>query len=328
MRVNWLLAVAIAGCSAGSSSSTASQTVGSTGGDVQQGDGSGVKIPSGALPANTQITATATPGAPAPPTAMPVGTPVTFGPEGQQFSQPVTVTVTFDPAKIPAGKTVAQLAIFTAPAGSSAYTQLQTTVVDATHLSAQVSHFSTFVAALPTACAVSCGTSGSACAPNSGGNGTGTSADGGTGCVAMTGCGCTTLCNADGTPPATQACGTPTSGSAGTGGSSGTGGTGNVCPNSGTSYAVTCTNGGACVCSINGVTMATVAAADCSGDAHAAFAQYTACGFPGVYAPPAPTGTTGTGPSTGATADGGSSGGPSGGSGGTSSGTASPDMSF
>src|SRR5262249_36789887 len=138
-------------------------TVGATGGSVTNSDGDGVSIPPGALPGDTMISVSSTPDAPAPPTAMPVGTPITFGPEGQQFLVPVTVTIAFDPAKVPAGKTASSLSIFTAPAGPTAYTQLVTTVVDATHLSAQVSHFSTFVAGSPTTCAVSCGAFASGC---------------------------------------------------------------------------------------------------------------------------------------------------------------------
>lgn len=290
-----VLSLAVAGCGnkgGGDVPPPVNQTVGSTGGSVTNSDGDGVSIPPGALPGDTMISVTSTPDAPAPPTAMPVGTPITFGPEGQQFLKPVTVTISFDPAKIPSGKTASTLAIFTAPAGTTAYTQLTTTVVDATHLSAQVSHFSTFVAGSPTGCAVSCG------AFASGGCTGGPVFDGGApvdmagSCTTTMGCGCSAYCNADGTPAQAQTCtGAPQTG----GGSGGTGGTpggtddmgGNCTPGTGNSYSIQCTTNG-CVCMVNGQAMATLAAIDCSADPSSFIAQYTACGFPGIYVPPTP----------------------------------------
>jgi hypothetical protein len=344
MRALLVLGFAVAGCGntggGGTVAPPVNQTVGSTGGSVDNSNGDGVSIPPGALPGDTMISVSSTPDAPPPPTAMPVGTPVTFGPEGQQFLVPVTVTISFDPAKIPAGKTASSLSIFTAPAGTTAYTQLTTTVVDATHLSAQVSHFSTFVAGSPTACAVSCG--GFASSGCTGGGGPvfdgGPPVDMASSCTPTMGCSCSAYCNADGTPAEASHCtgtGGAPSGGGGTGGTGGApngapGGTddmgGNCTPGTGNSYSIQCTTSG-CVCTVNGQAMATLAAIDCNADPSTFIAQYTACGFPGVFVPPAPVPDGGSGHTV--TADGGSGGTTGGGGGGPiDAGAPVADMSF
>ncbi len=122
-----------------------SQTVGASGANVRASDGSGVAIPAGALGSSATITITPTPSATTPANATAVGTPVVFGPEGEQFSAPVTVTLAFDPAKLPSGVTAQQIVIQTAPVGSSSFTALATSVVDSSHVAAQTTHFSSFV---------------------------------------------------------------------------------------------------------------------------------------------------------------------------------------
>jgi hypothetical protein len=141
--------VALAACTPTANSSqdagqkTRSAVVGATGGSVSNG-GSSVTIPAGALPGNVTITNTETPEAPAPSGAAVVGTAYTFGPEGQTFAVPVTVTLAFDPSKLPAGHTAADIVVFTAPVGSTQFTSLGGTLVDATHIAAQTTHFSVF----------------------------------------------------------------------------------------------------------------------------------------------------------------------------------------
>jgi hypothetical protein len=136
---------------------TSAQTIGATGGQVTSPGGASVQVPAGALTSPMAITITAAPGAPPPASVTVVGTPITLAPEGQQFSMPVTVTVPVATNLIPTGATIASVVIETAPVGSSNYTTLSTTVVDATHVSATVAHFSTFVPAVP---------SGGSCATN------------------------------------------------------------------------------------------------------------------------------------------------------------------
>src|SRR5207253_6525698 len=146
------------GCSSSTDTGTtppapqhAAKTVGKTGGDVSTPSGAGVAIPSGALPADVTITVDSTPNAAPPSGGRTVGTPYTFGPEGTQFTVPVTVTLDFDPSLLPPGKTAKDIYIYTAPAGSTAFTPLATSIVDTTHVAAQTSHFSVFVSFVPSA---------------------------------------------------------------------------------------------------------------------------------------------------------------------------------
>src|SRR5262245_47537972 len=146
--MTWAIAVGLA-CAAGCSGGTgAKKTVGASGGVVQSGDAASVSIPSGALAGDLSIVVEPNPAAPAVAGATAVGAAYHFGPDGTQFSKPVTVTLAFAPEKLPAGDGASQVAIFTAAAGSSAYDALPTTIVDASHVSAPASHFSNFVAAV------------------------------------------------------------------------------------------------------------------------------------------------------------------------------------
>jgi hypothetical protein len=126
-------------------------TVGASGGSVSSPSGGGVTLPPGAVPGTTTITIAPSPGAPPPPAAAPVGTPYVLGPEGTTFVTPVTVTLPVDPTLLPPGTSAASAVIYTAPVGSTSYTVLPTTVVDATHVAAKTSHFSLFVVAIPLA---------------------------------------------------------------------------------------------------------------------------------------------------------------------------------
>jgi len=95
------------------------------------------------------VTVDATPSATPPSGGTVVGTPYTFGPEGTAFATPVTVTVDFDPLLLPAGARQSDVLVYTAPAGTDSFTSLASTAVDLTHVSAQVTHFSVFVAFVP-----------------------------------------------------------------------------------------------------------------------------------------------------------------------------------
>ena len=130
--------------SSSSSSGGTTQSVGPDGGTVALSDGTSVQIPAGALGAVTAITITPDPSAPPPDGGIWVGTPYLFGPEGTQFASPVTVTLPFVPSELPGDAGPDGIAIDTAPAGSTAYVALATTVVDTTHVSAQTSHFSAY----------------------------------------------------------------------------------------------------------------------------------------------------------------------------------------
>jgi hypothetical protein len=147
-------AVTAAGCSSSSSGgSTPGQSIGAAGGSFTTADGSGVSIPAGALPAGSsvEVTVAVDPNAPTPPSAwIAVGSTYLVGPEGQQFSQPVTVTIAFDPARLPTGRTAHDISVLTSPAtGTPSYGPLTTTEVDSTRVSASTTHFSYFMAVVP-----------------------------------------------------------------------------------------------------------------------------------------------------------------------------------
>ncbi len=120
-------------------------TVGAAGGTIVNADGSGVTVPSGALTSDVTVTVTSSPAATPPSTGAAVGTPTTFGPSGLKFAKPVTVVLTFDASKLPTGTDAARIVVFTAPDGTVDYEPLPTRVLDATHVSAETTHFSVLV---------------------------------------------------------------------------------------------------------------------------------------------------------------------------------------
>jgi hypothetical protein len=117
-----------------------SQVVGATGGSVALSDGTTVAIPAGALSADTTITIATASSAPSPSGATEVGTPYTFGPDGLKFLKPITVTLAYDPSKLPAGTSGSSLVIYTAPDGEATYSELPSSVADGTHISAVTTH--------------------------------------------------------------------------------------------------------------------------------------------------------------------------------------------
>jgi hypothetical protein len=121
---------------------TTTKTIGAAGGTVVASDGTKIEVPAGALHTDTAITITPAADAPDPPAGtVAVGQAYVFGPEGTTFAVPVTVTLAFDPAKVP---TFSDVVIMTAPVTATEYTSLATKVVDATHVSAETPHFSIF----------------------------------------------------------------------------------------------------------------------------------------------------------------------------------------
>jgi hypothetical protein len=148
--------VALEGCSnsngSGSSPATGS-TIGAQGGTVTTGDGSSVTIPPGAIAAGSSVNVSMTlaPNAPALPASdgVAVGPTYLLSPEGQQFLAPVAVTLAFDPTRLPAGTSANDVVVFTSPAtGTPNFATLPTTVADATHVSAQTTHFSWVLAGI------------------------------------------------------------------------------------------------------------------------------------------------------------------------------------
>jgi hypothetical protein len=148
MNIKWagIVALSIAAC--GGKPSTVTRTVGAVGGTLGTSDGSSVSIPSGAVMNEITVSMTPEPNVAAPAGTSVVGSGYLFGPEGATFTQPVAVVLAVDTSKIPAGKTINDVSIYTAPAGSTSYERLATSVVDTTHVRATTTHFSIFVPAV------------------------------------------------------------------------------------------------------------------------------------------------------------------------------------
>lgn len=118
--------------------------IGAAGGTVQGPNGSKVVIPSGALAVVTQIAVDqTTAGAPPlPPGLTPIGQMFAFTPHGTTFAVPVTVTMPFDPASVPAGVTPA---LFKTNAQNQ-WERVVNATFGASSVSGQVTSFSNFQA--------------------------------------------------------------------------------------------------------------------------------------------------------------------------------------
>ena len=146
-----VLLVALTGCGGGPSvpaPAPVSVTVGAAGGTVVGPSGAKVVIPAGALATDTVIGIAQTDvGAPALPSGTTTfGPTFTFTPHGTVFAKPVTMSVPFDPAKVPTGSTPELLKTNAQNAG---WDVMPGGTVSGNVLSAQVTGFSSAVAALP-----------------------------------------------------------------------------------------------------------------------------------------------------------------------------------
>jgi uncharacterized delta-60 repeat protein len=120
--------------------------IGPAGGTVNGPNGTKVVIPPGALAVNTpieitQITASAIP---LPSGLTPLGATFAFTPHGTTFAAPVTVTLPFDPASVPAGA----LPQFIKTNAQNQWQQISNPVFDASSVSGQVTSFSDLMTAL------------------------------------------------------------------------------------------------------------------------------------------------------------------------------------
>jgi hypothetical protein len=116
--------------------------IGAAGGTVSGPNGAQVVIPAGALASDTRILVElVTTGAPPLPTGFTTGDQMfAITPHGTTFSVPVTVTIPFDPASVPAGQTPA----FYKTNAQNQWEELPNAVFGTTNVSAQVTSFSIF----------------------------------------------------------------------------------------------------------------------------------------------------------------------------------------
>jgi uncharacterized delta-60 repeat protein len=120
--------------------------IGPAGGTVNGPNGTKVVIPPGALAVNTpiaitQIAASATP---LPSGLTPLGSTFAFTPHGTTFAVPVTVTLPFDPASVPAGS----LPQFMKTNAQNQWQDIANPVFGATSVSGQVTSFSDLMTGL------------------------------------------------------------------------------------------------------------------------------------------------------------------------------------
>jgi hypothetical protein len=141
--------LSIASCTARGPEPIVSQTIGADGGSIVAPDGTRIDVPAGAVSNDTVFTIAPTDNAP----ASSVGVAYTFGPEGLAFAVPVQVTLSLDPAKVPASATVYDLKVMTAPKGSDQFVPLPSAPGDDQHLVATTMHFSDFGVAQTTSSA-------------------------------------------------------------------------------------------------------------------------------------------------------------------------------
>ena len=141
------LAVVSLGYSCGVASDKVTNSVGMQGANLEGPKGSAIEIPGGAVSSNVSVTAETAATPAAPPEATTVGATIVFGPEGQKFTVPVTITLEVDLTKLPSGATADNIVILTAPANSDVWEELGGTVIG-NKVRASTTHFSKFVPAV------------------------------------------------------------------------------------------------------------------------------------------------------------------------------------
>jgi hypothetical protein len=104
-------------------------------------DGTTVVIPAGALKQEVVITVAPNPCALELLQAHPLAVAHQFGPEGQTFLKPVSVTLAFNAANLPVGASLQSVLIFSAPSNSDLYSVLDTQLTDSSHVTATTTQF-------------------------------------------------------------------------------------------------------------------------------------------------------------------------------------------
>jgi uncharacterized delta-60 repeat protein len=122
--------------------------VGVAGGSAAGPDGSSAEVPAGALTQDVDIgIAASDAGAPPLPADVSrIGTIYAFTPHGTTFAQPVSVTVPFDPAQLPAGSSPA---LYKTTAGRAGWAEVPGAVVDGAAMVGSVTGFSNLVVVIP-----------------------------------------------------------------------------------------------------------------------------------------------------------------------------------
>src|SRR5581483_5136938 len=156
MRTNrgfWVLLVAGVGvvqsCGTPGGADRTSASIGPSGGTLMGPRGATVVVPGNALSDTVTITAETATTPAVPSDADTVGDTLVLGPEGQQFTSPVQVTLNVDVSKLPAGTSLSDVVIYSAPVDSDTYEDLGGTPVGSSQIMASTTHFSKFVPCVP-----------------------------------------------------------------------------------------------------------------------------------------------------------------------------------
>ena len=125
--------------------------VGAAGATITTADGGlELDIPAGALSKETSITAEALDDSPSQDPRVIPGTTYEFGPDGTQFSVPVTIQLQYDPARLPDGTSPRLLRLHTVVNGNWELVPGSSVDVEQNTVTGQTTHFSTY-AVLPSA---------------------------------------------------------------------------------------------------------------------------------------------------------------------------------
>ncbi len=124
-----------------SSGETAASMIGPEGGTVSTSSGTSLNVPAGALTGAMKVGITSSNAIDIAAGTV-VGARYVLEPEGTKFAKPVTIVVPIDASRLPSGKTASNVLLYIAPKGSHDFTPLPTKPIDATHVSAQTTHFS------------------------------------------------------------------------------------------------------------------------------------------------------------------------------------------
>jgi uncharacterized delta-60 repeat protein len=122
--------------------------IGAAGGTAPGPGGSQAAVPAGALAQDVDIgiEASSAGAPPLPADATPIGTVYAFTPHGTTFAQPVSVTVPFDPARLPAGSTPA---LYKTTAGRVGWAEVPGAMVNGATMVGSVSGFSNLAVVIP-----------------------------------------------------------------------------------------------------------------------------------------------------------------------------------
>jgi len=121
------LLLSVLACSHSEFDDVTTATIGAGGGTVSLADGTAIEIPGGALSRDTEITILrSSEGTWSGGGLSAVGPLYEFRPDGTTFDKPIVITLAFSPELMPAG---GDIRIMTAPAGSSAFTELPAEMV-------------------------------------------------------------------------------------------------------------------------------------------------------------------------------------------------------